>query len=106
MPKKTQARLNKYWISHCGWCRREIGEDVPCIGISMKFRDPSDYQRQKGKIIQFELATGRVVLAGCVKPDSPARREGKDVIFMVCSDQCGNELMAAMREEWALESDL
>ena len=72
----------------------------------MKFRDPSDYQRQKGKIIQFELATGRMVVAGCVKPDSPARREGKDVIFMVCSDQCGNGLMAAMREEWALESDL
>jgi hypothetical protein len=106
MPKRTQAQLNKYWISHCGWCRREIGEDVPSIGISMKFRDPSDYQRQKGKIIQFELATGRMVVAGCVKPDSPARREGKDVIFIVCSDQCGNELMAAMREEWALESDL
>ena len=78
---------------------------MPVIGISMKFRDPSDYQRHKGKIVEFELATGRMIVAGVVKPDSPARREGKDVIFMVCSDQCGNELMAAMREEWALESD-
>ena len=72
----------------------------------MKFRDPSDYQKHKGKIVEFELATGRMVMAGCVKPDSPASREGKDVIFMVCSDQCGNELEAAMREEWAMESDL
>ena len=79
---------------------------MPCIGISMKFRDPSDYQRHKGKIVEFELATGRMVVAACVKPESPAKREGKDVIFMVCSDQCGNELVAAMREEWALESDL
>ncbi|MBV8101824.1 MAG: hypothetical protein JOZ31_21985, partial [Verrucomicrobia bacterium] len=92
MSKRTQAQRNKYWLSHCGWCRRKIGEDVPVIGISMKFRDPSDYHRHKGKIVEFELVTGRMVVAGVVKPDSPARREGKDVIFMVCSDQCGNEL--------------
>jgi hypothetical protein len=104
MKKSTQAQRDAYWLSHCGWCRREIGENVPCIGISMKFRDRRDYERHKGKIIEFELVTGQIVIAGVVKPDSPAKKEGKDVIFMVCSAQCGDKLTAAMRKEWELES--
>ena len=102
--KQTQARLRDYWLSHCGWCQREIGEDKPVIGISMKFRDRKDYRQNQGKIVQFELSSGRIVIAGVVKPNSPAKKEGKDLIFMVCSDRCGHELSAAMRREWELES--
>jgi hypothetical protein len=102
--KQTQAQLRDYWLSHCGWCRREIGEDKPVIGISMKYRDPKDYRRYQGKVVQFGLSSGRTVIAGVVKPDSPAKKEGKDVIFMVCSDRCGHELSAAIRQESRLES--
>jgi hypothetical protein len=102
MRKRAQARLNDYWLSHCGWCRREIGEDVPCIGIGMKFRDRRDYERHKGKVIEFGLVTGQIVLALVVTPDSPAKREGKDLLFMVCSDECGDALSSAMRKEWEL----
>jgi len=34
--------------------------------------------------------------------DSPAKREGKDLLFMVCSDECGDALSSAMRKEWEL----
>jgi hypothetical protein len=102
--KQTQAQLQNYWLSHCGWCRREIGEDEPVIGISMKYRDQKDYRQNQGKIVQFGLSSGRIVIAGVVKPNSPAKKEGKDVIFMVCSDRCGNELAATMRQECELES--
>jgi len=102
--KQTQAQLRDYWLSHCGWCRQEIGEDQPVIGVSMKFRNQADYRQNRGKIVQFGVSSGRTVIAGVVKPNSPAKKEGKDVIFMVCSDQCGDELSAAMRQEWELES--
>jgi hypothetical protein len=102
--KQTQAQLRDYWVSHCGWCRREIGENQPVIGISMKFRNQTDYRQKQGKIVQFGLSSGRKVIAGVVKLNSPAKKEGKDVIFMVCSDRCGHELTAAMRLEWELEA--
>lgn len=102
--KQTQAQLQNYWLSHCGWCRREIGEDEPVIGISMKYRDQKDYRQNQGKIVQFGLSSGRIVIAGVVKPNSPAKKQGKDVVFMVCSDRCGNELTATMRQECELES--
>jgi hypothetical protein len=102
--KQTQAQLQDYWLSRCGWCGREIGEAQPVIGISMKYRNQADYRQNQGKIVQFEVSSGRIVVAGVVKPDSPAKKEGKDVIFMVCSDRCGHELSAAMRHEWELES--
>ena len=56
-------------------------------------------------MVSFAFAdAGRTVTAYVVTRDSPAKKEGKDVIFQVCSDRCGLELRAAMCKEMNLLS--
>ena len=55
--------------------------------------------------LRFALAdAGRTVPAYVVTRDAPAKREGKEVIFQVCSDRCGDELTVAMNKEMNLLS--
>lgn len=101
--KKTQAQLRDYWLSHCGWCRREIGEDEPRLATGMRFRDPKDYRKNIGKAVEFKLASGRSVIVCGVMPDSEAKKAGKDLLVMVCSEECREAVSAAMYEEWGME---
>jgi hypothetical protein len=36
-------------------------------------------------------------------PDSHVKKEGKDLLVMVCSEECREALSAAMYEEWGIE---
>jgi hypothetical protein len=56
-------------------------------------------------VVSFTLAdAGRTVVAYVVTRDSPAKKEGKEVLFQVSSDRCGLELTAAMNKEMNLFS--
>jgi hypothetical protein len=103
MPNQSQTQLRDWALSHCGWCHREIGEDEPRLAVGLKFRDPKDYRKNIGKAVEFKLASGRSVIACGVMPDSEARKEGKDLFIMVCSDECREVVSAAMYEEWGME---
>ena len=67
-----------------------------------KFRNLKDYRKNEGLVVKFYLASGRPVLAYVVKKNSPAKKEGKEVIFQVCSERCREELCAAMKSELEL----
>ena len=70
------------------------------IAIKARFRDQKEYRKNEGKVLSFTLAdAGRTVMAYVVTSDSPAKKEGKEVIFQVCSDRCGDELAVAMNKE-------
>jgi hypothetical protein len=89
-------------MDHCAWCRSEIGEEDERIAVKMRFRDQKDYGKNEGKVIQFELSEApHSVAALVVTRDSPAKKEGKDVLFQVCSDSCRTELTEAIKREWA-----
>ena len=103
-PRQSQIQLREWWISHCGWCHREIGEDEPRLVAGLKFSEPKDYRKARGRAIEFKLATGRSVIACGVMPDSQAKKEGKDLLVMVCSEECREALSTAMYEEWGIES--
>jgi len=54
----------------------------------------------EGKIIELTFeAAGRTVLAGVAGFDSDAKAEGKDIIFMTCSEDCGLHIEAAFTDE-------
>jgi hypothetical protein len=103
--KRLSAKEKDYWLGHCGWCNREIGEEDERIGINSRFRDQYLYRKHEGTMVSFTLGdAGRTVGAYVVTRDSPAKKEGKDVMFQVCSDRCGLELTAAMCKEMNLLS--
>jgi hypothetical protein len=106
MPKQLLAKERDVWLGHCAWCHRSLGEESARIAIKARFRDQKDYRKNEGKVISFALAeAGRTVPAYVVTRDSPAKKEeGKEVIFQVCSDRCGDELSIAMKKEMNLSS--
>ena len=94
-----EAEREAYWLNYCCWCNREIG-DGERISINSRFLDQRDYRKNAGKVVTFELQSiGRSIVALVVKRNSPAKRQGKDVMFVVCSDRCGDELSAAMNRD-------
>jgi len=88
------------WFGRCAWCREEIPEDHEVIGLSMKFRPGQARREWAGTIQPLRLVLAqRTVPMMVVGEDSPAKRDGKDAMFRVCSDACGRELQAALRDE-------
>jgi len=97
MPNRLSAKEQDYWLGHCGWCNREIGKEGERIAIKVRIRNKKDYRKHEGRIVSFELAdAGRTVVAYVVTREPPAKKEGKEVIFQVCSDRCGLELTSAI----------
>jgi hypothetical protein len=105
MPKRLSAKGKDDWLGHCGWCNRRMGEEGERIVINARFRDQKDYRQKEGMVDSFTFAdAGRTVVAYVVTRDSPAKKEGKEVLFQVCSARCGLELTVAMNKEMNLLS--
>lgn len=86
--------------NRCFWCNKRIKENQPVYGFGAKVWPSVDLSGQEGTIIKLWLTqAGREVLAGVAASDSDAKREGYDLVFMTCSERCGHELRAALREE-------
>ena len=61
-----------------------------------------DLSLVEGKVIELRFeVSGKTVLVGVAGFESQAKAEGKDVIFMTCSDECGRQIRAAFAEELA-----
>jgi hypothetical protein len=87
------------WFSRCAWCHEEIDEDSPVFGLSVRLRPEAIGAMQRGKIHPLYLPSAeRVVPIMLAKEDSPAAREGKDAMLQVCSEECGKQLQAVLRE--------
>ncbi len=53
-----------------------------------------------GKVIELSFETvGKTLLAGVAGFDSEAKAEGKDIIFMTCSEDCGRLIQTAFVNE-------
>jgi hypothetical protein len=94
-PKRRQeSRFN------CAWCNKAIPPNVPVFGINAKARPEADLTEYEGQLFEVELLyPPRTVPAIVVTSDSPAKREGYDMVFLVCSEICGLQLKEAVGRE-------
>jgi hypothetical protein len=84
----------------CGWCGDEIPEDTEFFGIGAKARPDIDIKELRGSVIDIFLTRrDRNVQAKVVTEDSPAKKEGKDLLFVVCSESCAEALRQAVGRE-------
>ena len=96
------ARRAERFQSECGWCGKEIGEDEPVVAIGGRTHAGLDLSLLQGKVVELKFeAVDRIILAGVSAFDSDAKSEGKDLIFMTCSDECGREMQAAFAQDLA-----
>jgi hypothetical protein len=91
-PRQKKAGLPR---SICAWCGKSIPHDVEVWAIGARVRPGID--PGKGPIIHLALA-GKTVPAIVATKDSEAKREGYDLVFMLCSLECGKSLREAFEE--------
>lgn len=103
--KKTNrlfARRAERFQAECGWCGKAIGEDDPVVAVGGRVHEGIDLSLMAGKVIELAFdVSGRTVLAAVTAFDSDAKAEGKDIIFMTCSDVCGEQVQSAFADELA-----
>jgi hypothetical protein len=102
MGKRDKPRLES--DLKCAWCEDEIPDDTELFGIGAKARPGIDITEQEGKVIDIFLTRrDRNVQALVVTNDSPAKKEGKDLLFVVCSESCAEALRQGVGREIDLE---
>jgi hypothetical protein len=76
--RRLSAEEKDYWLGHCGWCNREIGDEDERIGLNARFRDEKYYRENEGMMVSFAFTdAGRTVVAYVVTRDSPAKKEAR-----------------------------
>jgi hypothetical protein len=98
--KKKAPDLAARFRSTCGWCGRRIPPDTEVFGGGGKVRPGVDLAPHAGQVLPLYLAgPEKTVLVAVAGPDSDARREGHDFVYMTCSRSCGERLRAAFQGE-------
>ena len=85
--------------STCAWCGFDLRQRRTARLV--KARTVGALPECEGEFVTFKLAkSGRTITGFCfVTSDSPAKREGIDVIFAACSQECALALQASVQEE-------
>lgn len=100
MPRRQPKWNPKRWHDRCAWCARKIPDDVEVFGISVRLRQEAFQEVDPGTIQPLFLGlAGKTVAMMVVTDDSPAKRDGKDAMFQLCSEDCAKALQTALREE-------
>lgn len=87
-------------VGVCSWCARTIPAGLPIFAIAGKKRPEADFSGQAGQWIKVTLDSGQRQLPALVPAaDSQAAREGYDVMFIACTEQCRNEMQLALETE-------
>ena len=90
-----------YDVMHeCSWCGGKIGDDDELFGIGATVRPGIDISSYAGRALPFEIFIDAKRLYAFVPlPDSEAQKHGHDLVLIVCSRKCGEQLTARLKEE-------
>jgi hypothetical protein len=84
----------------CAWCRKRIHEEASCDSLSVKSVPGIDFSTLPSGPVLINLgAPGRTVIALRPAADSEARRDGCELLFTVCPQECAFELRLALAKE-------
>ena len=87
-------------VSTCAWCSQAIRPDAEVFGLGAKTRTGVDLKEYEGKTMPLPLHVERKIVPAIVPPSkSQAKIEGNDIVFMICSQDCGEALREALKEE-------
>jgi len=91
---------NEKFIESCGWCKVPLDDDQPVFGIGVIARKNFDFSKCDVGILEIKLVNQEKTVPAIVTgKDSQAKKDGKDLILMVCSENCGQLLKKALNDE-------
>jgi hypothetical protein len=100
MKTKTSDWNGDEWLMRCAWCGHKVPEGHEVFGLTMRFRSRQARPEWAGTVQPLRLVvSGRTVAMMVCSDDSPAKRQGTDAIFQVCSEDCGKALTSALQDE-------
>ncbi len=84
----------------CCWCNKKIGENQEMFALGCKKRPVVDISKYEGGVVPVTIVTiEKTIWAVVPSSDSDARKDGKDFMFMLCSEECGWALKEALKKE-------
>lgn len=98
--RRKRPKRRQEFRFNCAWCTKAIPPNAPVFGINAIARPDTDLTEYEGQLFEVELLDPpRSVPAIVVTSDSPAKKDGYDMIFMTCSKICGLQLSEAVGRE-------
>lgn len=79
----------------CGWCGEPLEEGAEIVTLGASVDSKEMLRDVEGEIIPLPVGD-RSVDAIVVTADSPAKQEGRDLVFIVCSEECASQLREAL----------
>ena len=100
MSKKNRLVNPATITSICAWCGKRISKDSEIFSLGAKVKAGVNLTKQEGGVIHLPLTQPRrTVLAIVPTPDSSAKKEGNDLLFAICSQECGQALKQALQQQ-------
>ena len=84
----------------CGWCGGVVSDDDPVAAVTANCIGSTE--EYEGQMVLVPLSTGRRIPGSVGTPESELRKDGKDIAFMCCSEECAAELRDALEGEMRL----
>ena len=97
--------FSQYFGAHettliCCWCGKDIPEGCEAFSLGIRVSKGIDLTPEEGKEVVLYLALfDKKVHAIVPLNDSNAKREGNDILFFLCSQECGKSLKNALQKE-------
>jgi hypothetical protein len=93
--------------SKCCWCGKKISKFSPVYGLNAKFRKDVETPPVENEGYVIDLYVHESMDSPEYKPvwtiitakNSDAKKAGYDMIFMLCSEECGHELKEILQAE-------
>jgi len=84
----------------CAYCEKKVRSGADVYGLGVKLKEGLEYPGAVGRTMTVHLPVqGREIACMVTADASQAKLEGWDLIFMVCSEECGADLETLLEEE-------
>ena len=90
-------------LSRCAWCQSHISDDMEVFSTGAKLKPNVDLSEYEGHCIQIGLISEEKPIYMMVTDQgSEAKRDGKDCMFLFCSEECAKKLKNVLEKEISL----
>jgi len=94
-------------VYRCAFCEKKLRSGAAVFGLGARLREGLEYPGGVGRMTAVELPLQGKSLRCMVTADgSQAKMDGWDLIFMVCSEECGGELKEMLESEGDLFEEI
>ena len=100
MSKKNRSASSATATNTCAWCGKHIPKDTEIFSLGAKTKAGVDLTPHAGGVFPLLLMKPRRTIMAIVPlHDSPAKKEGNDLLFALCSQSCGQALKQALQQQ-------